>query len=421
MKNANIEKAYAAACERYAELGVDVEKAIKKLEKVPVSLHCWQSDDVGGFEKPDATLSGGGIQTTGNYPGKARNIGELKEDLKKAYSLIPGQKRLNLHAIYGEFGGKLVDRDQIEPKHFQGWVDFAKEQNIKLDFNSTLFSHPKADAGYTLSSLDKSIRDFWIEHTQRCRKIAAFMGKELNSTCFHNIWIPDGSKDITVERYAHRAVLKEALDEIFKTEYSKSEMRDTLESKLFGIGSESYVVGSHEFYMGYAFTNKKTLCFDMGHFHPTESIADKISSALLFSDALLLHVSRGVRWDSDHVVIFNDDLQNLMLEIVRMDALDKVAFGLDYFDASINRVGAMVIGARAAQKALLFALLEPLSKLKEYEAKDKGFERLALLEEAKTLPFGDVWNYYCVKAGVAPAEDYINEIAQYEKDVTSKR
>ena len=414
------ENSYQIARERYAEIGVDTDKAIEELSGVSISLHCWQGDDVGGFEKPDASLSGGGIQVTGNYPGKARSIDELRADLEKAYSVIPGKHRLNLHAIYGEFGGKLVDRDEIGPEHYKGWVDWAKSHGLKLDFNATCFSHPKADDNFTLSHADKGIRDFWIEHVKRARQIGAYMGEELGDSCIHNLWIPDGSKDIPVDRFSPRKRLKDSLDEIYSVKFGQDKLKDAVESKLFGIGSESFVVGSNEFYMGYAIPKGLMVCLDLGHFHPTESIADKISSVLQFSDELLLHVSRGVRWDSDHVVILNDDIRNVTEEVVRC-GLGRVHLALDYFDATLNRIGAWVIGSRATLKGLLAALLEPTGMLKEYETSGKYFERLALLEELKTLPLGDVWNYYCAKNDVPAGADWISDISAYEADVTSKR
>ena len=416
-----IRKTYEIARERYRSVGVDTEGALKTLLSVPLSLHCWQGDDVGGFEKPAATLSGGGIQVTGNYPGKARSIDELRMDLKQAFRLIPGRHRVNLHAIYGEFGGKIVDRDQITAEHFRGWIDWAKQQQLKLDFNSTYFSHPKADSGFTLSHSDRAIRGFWVEHGKRCREISAAMGKALGDPCVHNIWIPDGSKDIPVDRWSPRELLRQSLDEIYKTSFPMSEMRDAVESKLFGIGSEAYVVGSHEFYMGYALSRKKMVCLDMGHFHPTELVADKISSLLLFFDEVLLHVSRGVRWDSDHVVILNDDVRSLAQEIVRSKALNRIRIALDYFDASMNRIGAWVLGARSTQKALLAALLEPEAKLRAAESQGDYFARLALLEETKLLPLGAVWDYFCLSNSVPAGEEWITEIHRYEHDTLSKR
>ncbi len=416
-----IEQAYNIAKEQYAELGVNTDEVIKKLGDISISLHCWQADDVGGFEQPDAELSGGGIQATGNYPGKARTLDELFADLEKSLSLIPGNHRVNLHAIYGDFDNKFVDRNEIEPKHFQTWIDFAKKNNVKLDFNCTCFSHPKANDGFTLSALDKGIRDFWIEHVKRCREVSAEMGKQLSSPAIHNIWLPDGSKDMTVNRFKHRQHLKESLDEILSKKYPKDQMKDSIESKLFGIGSESYVVGSHEFYLGYAVSRNEMLCLDMGHFHPTESVADKISSVFQYSDELMLHVSRGVKWDSDHVVILKDETLDLANEIVRAGLADKVNYGLDFFDASINRVGAYVVGTRAFQKCMLMAMLEPINKIRQYEENGQLFERLAMIEENKAMPWNAVYDYYCMKEGVAPGHEFINEVEAYEKDVLSKR
>ena len=416
-----VERQYAQARERYSELGIDTEQALAKLEEMSLSLHCWQGDDVGGFETGGGVLSGGGIQATGNYPGKARTVDELRMDLEKVFAMIPGPHRLNLHASYGEFEGKAVDRDAIEPSHFQGWIDWAKGQNIKLDFNSTYYSHPKADAGFTLSSKDDGIRRFWIEHARRCREIGVHMGKELGNTCIHDIWIPDGAKDITIDRWTHRELLKNSLDTIFETAHDTKYMKDAIECKLFGIGSESFVVGSHEFYLGYALTSGKMLCIDLGHFHPTESVSDKVSSIMLYTDELLLHVSRGVRWDSDHVVIMNDDIRSLAEEIVRAGALERVHVATDFFDASMNRVGAWAIGARSTVKCFLSALLEPRSTLLSYEERGDYFSRLALLEEMKTMPLGAVWDYYCMKAGVPVGRAYIDEIQRYEQDVLGKR
>jgi L-rhamnose isomerase len=414
-------KSYEIAKQRYSEFGVDTEAAMEKLSNLSISLHCWQADDVGGFETPDAALAGGGIQVTGSYPGRARNIAELRMDLEKVFSLLPGHHRLNLHAIYGEFSGNRVDRDEITIDHFKGWIDWAKQQNIKLDFNATCFSHPKANDGFTLSSKNKAIRNFWIEHVKRCRQISAVMGHELNSPCIHNLWIPDGTKDSPVDRWTHRAILKDALDEIFSIDFNPTEMKDAVESKLFGIGSESYVVGSHEFYLGYAISHGKMICLDLGHFHPTESIADKISAILQFSDELLLHVSRGVRWDSDHVVILNDELRSVAEEIVRAGVLDRINIALDFFDASLNRIGAYVIGTRSTLKSFLIALLEPTEKQREFEEAGNNFARLALLEELKTLPFGAVWDYYCLKNGVPIGEKWMAEVQRYEDEVLRKR
>jgi L-rhamnose isomerase len=422
MKNpTSIEESYRLARESYGALGVDTEAAIRAMDGVSVSLHCWQADDVGGFEAPDSVLGGGGILATGNAPGKARTIEHLRADIEKVMSLLPGRQRLNLHAIYGDFGGEKIDRDRIEVSHFQGWIDWARGLGMGLDFNPTCFSHPFAAEGYTLASKDETIRQFWIEHVKRCRFIAAEMGKQLGMPAGNNIWIPDGSKDVPVDRLSHRSILKDSLDEIFSVKHPRAHLKDTLESKLFGIGSESMVVGSHEFYMGYAVRNSIALCLDTGHFHPTEQIADKISSLLLFVDELLLHVSRGVRWDSDHVVIFNDEVQAIAQEIVRCNALSRVTIGLDYFDASINRIGAYVVGTRAAQMAFLAALLEPTGMLRSFEEAGKNFERLAYLELLKTKPFGAVWDYYCLTQDVPVAEDYVSEIQAYEAQVLSRR
>ena len=416
MKQELIEKAYEVARERYAAYGIDTEAVLATLQRVQLSLHCWQADDVTGFESTGSLT--GGIQATGNYPGKARNIEELRADILKAASFIPGKHRLNIHEIYGEFGGKKVDRNEVEPAHFEGWIQWGLENGMKLDFNSTSFSHPKS-GDLSLSNPDKEIRDFWIEHTKRCRAIAEEMGRRQGDPCIMNLWVHDGSKDITVNRMKYRALLKDSLDKIFEQKYDN--MKDCIESKVFGIGLESYTVGSNDFYIGYGAQNGKIVTLDTGHFHPTESVADKLSSLLLFVPEVMLHVSRPVRWDSDHVTIMNDDTLDLMHEIVRCDALDRVHIGLDYFDASINRIGAYVIGTRATQKCLLRALLEPLAQLRQYEANGQGFERLALLEEAKNLPWNAVGDMFCLRAGVPVGESFIAEVQQYEKDVTSKR
>ena len=416
MNEQNIKKAYELAVERYAAIGIDVEKVLEQLQGIQLSLHCWQADDVTGFESTGELT--GGIQTTGNYPGKARNIEELRADILKAASLIPGNHRLNLHEIYGDFGDKFVDRDQVEPEHFESWMQWAAENNMKLDFNSTSFSHPKS-GDLTLSNPDEGIRNFWIEHTKHCRAIAEEMGKRQGDPCIMNLWVHDGSKDITVNRMKYRALLKDSLDQIFATEYKN--MKDCIESKVFGIGLESYTVGSNDFYIGYAAQNQKIITLDTGHFHPTESVADKVSSMLLYVPELMLHVSRPVRWDSDHVTIMNDDTLDLCKEIVRCDAMDKVHIGLDYFDASINRIGAYVIGSRATQKCMLQAMLEPLAQLRQYEANGQGFERLALLEECKSLPWNAVWDMFCLKNNVPVGESFIAEVQKYEAEVTSKR
>lgn len=416
-KEVLVEKAYEIAKERYAAVGVDVDKVLAKIQEVSISLHCWQTDDVVGFENL-GNIGGGGIQATGNYPGRARNIDEVRADIEQVLKYVGGNHRFNLHAIYGDFGGKAIDRDQILPEHFTSWMDWAKEKNLKLDFNSSSFGHPKS-GDLTLANPDNSIREFWIEHTKRSRAISEAMGKFQNDPCIMNLWIHDGSKDITVNRYKYRQILEQSLDNIFSTEYKN--MKDCIESKLFGIALESYTVGSHDFYMGYGVKNQKMVTLDTGHFHLSESVADKISSLLLYTPEIMLHVSRPVRWDSDHVAILNDETIDLAKEIVRADALNRVHIGLDFFDASINRIGAYVIGIRATQKAFLQALLEPLNILREYESKGQYFERLALLEESKGLPWNAVWDYFCLKNNIAVGEDFIPLVQQYEKDVTSKR
>ncbi|HOM62909.1 MAG TPA: L-rhamnose isomerase [Dysgonamonadaceae bacterium] len=420
MKDEQIKKAYEAAKEQYAALGIDTDQAVEKLNTVSLSIHCWQADDVLGFENPEGGLSGG-IQATGNYPGRARSIEELQKDIEKVLTLVPGKHRLSLHAIYGDFGGQFVDRDQIEPKHFQVWMDWAKKNDVKLDFNSTFFSHPKSDSGYTLSDFDPEIRKFWIEHLRRCRRIAEEMGRQQGDACIHNIWIPDGEKDKTVSRMKHRELLKQSLDEALSEKIDTKYLKDTVECKLFGIGSESFVTGSHEFYMGYAVKNNMMLTLDAGHFHPTEVISDKISSMLLFVPEVNLHVSRPERWDSDHVVILTDELQALSQEIVRSGQIDRVHIGLDYFDASINRLGAYVVGIRSAQKAMLQAMLEPTEKLRDFELKNNNFQRMAYLEELKAMPWNAVYNYYCLQQAVPVADEYIASIQAYEDEVTSKR
>jgi len=415
-----IQNAYAMAKERYAMLGVDSDKAIETLAQIPISLHCWQGDDVAGFESPDSEL-GGGIAATGNYPGKARNGDELRRDLDKAYSLIPGMHRLNLHAIYAETGGQKVERNELQPEHFAAWVDWAKANSHGMDFNPTCFSHPKAESGFTLASYDDSIRQFWIEHCIACRKIGEHLGRELGTPCITNVWIPDGFKDTPVDRKTPRLLLKDSLDEILAEKINPRYNLDAVESKLFGLGSESYVVGSHEFYLGYAVANDVLLCLDSGHFHPTEVISDKLSSVLTFVDEVLLHVSRGVRWDSDHVVTLTDELQAIAQEIVRGDFLDRVHIGLDYFDASINRIAAWVIGTRNAMRALLMALLEPSAYMRELEVAGDYTTRLALLEELKGLPFGAVWDYFCLQQSVPVGTSFMDEIRDYEERELSKR
>jgi len=421
MKNTKtIKNAYQAAKEVYSASGVDTDKALEALAKMPVSLHCWQGDDVGGFENT-GDLSDSGLMATGGYPGKARTADELRLDLDKALSLIPGQHRLNLHAIYAETKGKKVERDQLGPEHFSAWIDWAKANSLGMDFNGSFFAHPKAESGFTLASPDEGIRKFWVEHGIACRKIGEHMGRTLGTPCVTNIWVPDGYKDIPIDRKAPRQLLKKSLDEIFTENLDKKYNLDAVESKLFGIGSESYVAGSHEFYMGYAVENKMLLCLDAGHFHPTETISDKISSILTFLDEILLHVSRGVRWDSDHVVILSDELQAIAREIVRGEFLDRVHIGLDFFDASINRIAAWVIGTRSMIKALLSALLEPIDQLRSVETKGDFTSRLALLEEIKTMPLGAVWDYYCLKSDVPIGIDWLKAVKYYEEKVTGKR
>ena len=416
-----IETAYDLARERYAHLGVDTEAVLEKLASVSLSLHCWQGDDVSGFESPEAGLQGGGIAVTGSYPGRARTIDELRQDLDVVYGLLPGKHRLNLHAIYGDFEGEIVDRDAIEPGHFDSWIDWAKERGLGLDFNATCFSHPKAAEGYTLAHRDPEVRAFWQEHVSRCRSIGAHMGEKLGSPCVHNLWIPDGDKETTVNRLQHRQWLKESLDAIYGQRHHADQLKDSVESKLFGIGSESFVAGSHDFYLAWALQNSTMLCMDIGHYHPTENVADKLSALLPFFDELLLHVTRGVRWDSDHVVTFGDEVRTLMEEIVRADALGRVHIALDYFDASLNRVGAWAIGARSTLKALLFALLEPTAAIRECEEKGDGFGRLALLEDAKTLPFGAVWDYYLHRNNIAADALWLEDIRRHEQQVLSRR
>jgi L-rhamnose isomerase len=415
-----VESGYGIAREIYALYGVDVERAVDRLGRIAISLHCWQGDDVGGFEHGEG-LSGGGIQATGNYPGKARTADELRKDLEKALSLIPGKHRVNLHAMYAEMGGKKVDRNELTPAHFESWIDWAKAQGLGVDFNPTCFSHPMSDSGFTLSSYDPTVRKFWVEHCIASRKIGEVFGRALGKACVTNIWIPDGMKDIPVDRKAPRELLRESLDAVFAEKIDPRYNLDAIESKLFGIGSESYVVGSHEFYLGYAIKSGKLLTLDAGHFHPTETIADKISSVLLYIDELLLHVSRGVRWDSDHVVILSDDLRATAEEIVRHDFIERIHIGLDFFDASINRIAAWATGTRAMLKALLWALLEPTDQLRQCEKEGNYTARLALLEELKTLPFGSVWDYYCLKQGAPVGAAWLNEVVRYESDVLSKR
>ena len=416
MNAKQIEQNYLVAKERYAALGVDTDKALETLGKTPVSLHCWQADDVVGFERNEA--ASGGIQTTGNYPGRARNIEEVRQDINEVTSLVGGTFRLNLHETYGDFGMTFVDRDEVGPEHFKSWMEWGKENGLKLDFNSTSFSHPKS--GYlTLSNPDKAIRDFWIEHTKRCRRIADAMGKYQGDPCIMNIWIHDGSKDYTVERYRYREILKESLDDILSEQLPH--MKSCLEAKLFGIGLEAYTVGSHDFYAGYCSKNNVIYTLDTGHYEPTENVSDAVSSLLLFVPELMLHVSRPMHWDSDHVTLYDDNTRNLFAELVRSGQLHRAHIGLDYFDASINRIGAYVIGIRATQKSLLHGLLEPLNTLRKYEDEGKWFERLALLEEEKTLPEGAVYDYYNLTHNLPVGEEFIQSVSEYEKNVLSKR
>ena len=414
-----IERAYEAAREAYGALGVDAEQALETLGRIPISMHCWQGDDVGGFENLDAALDGG-IAATGNYPGKARSADELRSDLDQAFALIPGKHRLNLHAIYLE-SDRRVERDALEPRHFQGWIEWARAKGIGMDFNPSFFSHPKAADGLTLTHPDDAIRAFWVSHGIACRRIGAAMGEALGTPCVTNVWIPDGCKDTPADRKAPRERLRESLDAIFAEPLDARHNLDAVECKLFGIGSESYVAGSHEFYMGYAMRNGTLLCLDAGHFHPTEVISDKISAVLGFLDEILLHVSRGVRWDSDHVVTLSDELRAIAAEIVRGRYLDRVHIGLDFFDASINRVAAWVIGMRCMLKALLLALLEPAPKLREYELAGDFTARLALQEELKSLPFGAVWDRHCVRQNVPLGMAWLHEVKEYEKQVLAER
>ncbi|MCA9128008.1 MAG: L-rhamnose isomerase [Planctomycetales bacterium] len=415
----SIQQAYDLAVEQYQAIGVDVAQALDQLSAVSVSMHCWQGDDVIGFE-PDAVALGNGLAVTGNYPGRARNVDELRSDLELAYSLIPGKHRLNLHALYGQFSN-AIDRDAIDVQHFQGWVQWAATQGVQLDFNPSFFSHRNARDGFTLAHADRHLRQFWIDHGIACRRIAASIGKAQATPCINNFWVPDGFKDTPASRLAPRERLAASLDEIFSEQLSPQETLDSVECKLFGIGSESYVVGSHEFYLGYAISRNKMLCLDAGHFHPTETIADKISSVLMYLPELMLHVSRGVRWDSDHVVVFNDELQSIMQEIVRGDFLSRVHVGLDFFDASINRVAAWVIGTRNALKALLAALLEPVERLQQLERDGDFTARLAVMEEQKTMPLGAVWNYYCALSHAPVGAEWLDEVRRYELNVMSGR
>jgi L-rhamnose isomerase len=419
-KTESIERSYRLARDRYAELGVNTSSVLRQLAKVPVSLHCWQGDDVAGFERAGAQLSGG-IVATGNYPGKARTPDELRADAAKALSLIPGTHRFNLHAFYGEFGAKKVDRNEIEPRHFRNWIAWAREQGIGLDFNPTCFSHPKAASGFTLSHQSRTVRQFWIDHCQASREIGAAMGRALGTPTVTNVWIPDGMKDTPADRRGPRERLEESLDAVFAKKLNPRHNLDAVEGKLFGIGAESYTVGMHEFYLGYAVKHQKLVCLDAGHYHPTENVADKISSVLCHVSEILLHVSRGVRWDSDHVVTLTDDLMGIAQELVRGNYLGRTHIGLDFFDASINRIAAWTIGARNMIRALCLAMLEPHALYRKLERDGDFTSRLALMEEAKTMPFGAVWDYYCLKQGVPVGDAWLAEVKAYEENVLSHR
>jgi len=412
---------YTFAQDIYAAHGIDAEAVLQQLSSVPISLHCWQGDDVGGFENPEAGLSGGGIQVTGNYPGRARTIDELRQDLQQALTMIPGKHRLNLHASYADTSGRKVERNELTAEHFQSWIDWCLSNGLGLDFNPTFFAHPLAEEGFTLSSSDNGIRQYWIEHGIACRRIGAEMGRQLGTPTVTNVWVPDGYKDLPVDRKAPRERLEASLDEIFRESIPTAHHLDAVEPKLFGIGSESYVTGSHDFYLGYAVKNAKLLCLDAGHFHPTESVADKISSVLQFVPEILLHVSRGVRWDSDHVVILDDATKAIMEELVRGEFLGRTHIGLDFFDASINRVAAWVIGTRSTLKALLLAMLEPTAELRELEKAGDHTSRLALLEESKSLPFGAVWDEHCRRHGVPVGREWLKQVKGYEASVLAGR
>ncbi len=411
-------RAYQIAKEKYAALGVDTEKAMEALKKISISIHCWQGDDVSGFENPDGDLTGG-IQTTGNYPGKARTPDELRADIEKMLTYIPGKHRISIHASYAETGSDKVDRDKLEKKHFQNWIDWAKEQGLGLDYNHTLFSHPLSADGFTLSHIDENIRKFWIDHCIVGREIADYIGEQLQDKVMNNLWIPDGFKDIPVDRYTPRRLLKDSLDKIFAKETKWN--IDSVESKVFGIGSESCVIGSHEFYMGYAVKNQKYITLDTGHFHPTEVVSNKITGIIDFVPGILLHVSRPVRWDSDHIVILDDELMTLSAEIARNNFFDKICIGLDFFDASVNRIAAWTIGTRNTLKALLIGLLEPTEILKDYEHKFDYTSRLAILEELKSMPWADVWNEYCERADVPVGLSWLKDVKKYEREILLNR
>jgi L-rhamnose isomerase len=421
MNRKHVESSYSLAREAYAEQGVDTERALERLRGIALSVHCWQGDDVGGFEGAAGGALGGGIAATGNYPGKARSLAELRQDLDKLYSLLPGRHRLALHMSYGDFGGRPVDRDAARPEHFSSWLDWGRQRGVGLDLNSTFFSHPKAASGFTLSSKDPGIRAFWVEHARRTREVSAHLGRAQGSACIHNLWIPDGLKDRPADRLGYRQLLARSLDEIFAAPFPASELKDALEGKLFGIGSESFVVGSHEFYLLYAARHGQLITLDSGHFHPTESVADKISAVLLFCGEMLLHISRGVRWDSDHVVVLDEAAGELLAEVVRSGGLGRVHLGLDFFDASINRLGAWTVGARAVLKALLAGLLEPRAALVACEAAGDYLGRMQTYELARMLPLGAVWDWYCLQAGVPTEAEVLGVVREYDAAVSRKR
>lgn len=416
----SVKQAYEIAKEIYASIGVDTDKVIRETKEIPVSIHCWQGDDVSGFENPDGALTGG-IQATGNYMGKAKTIDQLRMDFDKSASLIPGKKRISLHAMYLDNMGEKVERNSFEPRHFDSWIDWAKQNGYGIDFNPSYFSHPMSADGFTLSHPDENVRNYWIEHGIASRKASEYIGKRLNDKVYSNVWVPDGFKDIPVDRYAARAWLADSLDKIFKVDIDENYTEDSLESKLFGIGAESCTIGSHEFYMGYSTKNDRLITLDAGHFHPTEYISDKISSILLFVREMLLHVSRPVRWDSDHVVIFDDELKAIAAEIIRNGFEKRVHIGLDYFDASINRIAAWTIGTRNMQKALLYAKLEPIEMLRKVEYEGDYTTRLAMLEELKSYPFAAVWDMYCEECGVPVRDKWLDEVKKYEKEVLVNR
>ncbi|WP_270346080.1 L-rhamnose isomerase [Enterococcus thailandicus] len=414
-----VEKNYAHAKEKYAEIGVNTDEVLKQIQKVKISVHCWQGDDVKGFLNPESELTGG-IMATGNQPGVARTPAELRQDLEIAYSLIPGKHKLNLHAIYLDTQ-ESVELNELEPRHYQKWVDWAKENGLGLDFNPTFFSHPMMKDGFTLAHPDEKVRQYWIEHGKRSRKIAEYFGKETGQTCINNFWVPDGMKDLPIDRFTPRQRLMESLDEIFKENLNEIDVQDAVESKLFGLGAEAYTVGSHEFYLGYGLKRDKLICLDAGHFHPTEVISNKLSALALFSKGLMLHVSRPVRWDSDHVVLMDDELQEIAKELVRGDLLEKTNIGLDFFDATINRVAAWVIGTRNTQKALMKAMLEPTQKLKKWENNFDFTTRMAYTEELKDFPYADVWNYFCYQNNVPIGLDWLEVVNNYQKEVLDLR